>query len=119
MTLPRGSVLLNEALAAQLAARPGDEVLLRIHKPSALSRDVPITPQSDASVALRLKVHGVLPASELGNFSLRSGQTPPMNAFVNLAELQSSAGLEGRANLLLAGSFTNTARKVAFPVRFF
>ncbi len=119
VTLPRGSVLLNEALAAQLAARPGDEVLLRIHKPSALSRDVPITPQSDASVALRLKVHGVLPASELGNFSLRSGQTPPMNAFVNLAELQSSAGLEGRANLLLAGSFTNTPRKVAFPVRVF
>ena len=119
VTLPRGSVLLNEALAAQLAAHPGDEVLLRIHKPSALSRDVPITPQSDASVALRLKVHGVLPASELGNFSLRSGQTPPMNAFVNLAELQSSAGLEGRANLLLAGSFTNTARKVAFPVRVF
>ncbi len=119
VTLPRGSVLLNEALAAQLAARPGDEVLLRIHKPSALSRDVPITPQSDASVALRLKVHGVLPASELGNFSLRSGQTPPMNAFVNPAELQSSAGLEGRANLLLAGSFTNTPRKVAFPVRVF
>lgn len=119
VTLPRGSVLLNEALAAQLAARPGDEVLLRIHKPSALSRDVPITPQSDASVALRLKVHGVLPASELGNFSLRSGQTPPMNAFVNLAELQSSAGLEGRANLLLACSLTNTARKVAFPVRDF
>ena len=76
--IPKGGVVFNEALAAQLHAQPGDEVVLRVHKPSALSRDVPITPQSDASIALRLKVHAIAPASQLGNFSLQASQTPPL-----------------------------------------
>ena len=118
-TLPAGSVLINEALAAQLNARPGDEIILRTHKATALSRDVPITPQGDASVAVRLKVHAVVRAAELGNLSLRPSQTPPMNAFVNLAELQRAADLESRANLILAGALTNSVRRFAFPVRDF
>ncbi len=117
--LPPGRVLFNEALAAQLNARAGDEVILRVHKASALSRDVPITPQSDASVALRMVVHDVVPAAKLGNFSLRPSQTPPMNAFLNLEELQRSADLAGRANLMLAGPMTQQARNFAFPVRDF
>jgi ABC-type antimicrobial peptide transport system permease subunit len=117
--LPQGHVLINEALAAQLNARSGDEVILRVHKASVLSRDVPITPQSDASVALRMVVHGVVPAAMLGNFSLRPSQTPPMNAFVNLEELQRSATLADRANLMLAGPMTGQARNFAFLVRDF
>src|SRR5262245_29426249 len=70
--MPHQSVLINEALAAQLGARVGDGVVFRVHKPSALSRDVPITPQSDASVALRLKVHRVIGAAEMGAFDLQS-----------------------------------------------
>src|SRR5512136_1525088 len=35
-TLPSGSVILNEALSAQLDSHPGDEVLFRIQKPTAL-----------------------------------------------------------------------------------
>ena len=38
-------VILNERLAAQLKARPGDTVVLRVPKPSQLSRDAPISPQ--------------------------------------------------------------------------
>src|SRR4030095_101917 len=52
--MPRQSVIINDALAGQLHARPGDRLVFRVHKPSALSRDVPITPQRDASVASRL-----------------------------------------------------------------
>ena len=103
--IPKGSVVLNEPLAAQLHARPGDEVVLRLHKPTALSRDVPITPQSDASVALRLKVHGIATAPYLGNFSLRAGPTPPLNAFLLINDLAPAAGLPAKANLILAGDF--------------
>src|SRR5882672_6811293 len=85
--IPRGSVILNEALAAQLRAKSGDDIVLRVHKPSALSRDVPITPQSDASIALRLKVHFIIPTTQMGNFSLQANQAPPLNAFVNRDEL--------------------------------
>ena len=41
--VPPDSVVLNEALAEQLAAKPGDEVLLRVNKVSALSQDVALT----------------------------------------------------------------------------
>ncbi len=99
--IPPDGVLLNPVLAAQLNARVGDTVILRINKPSALSRDVPITPQSDASLALRRKVMGVASANHLGNFSLQANQVPPFNAFVNLKALAKEAGLADRANLLL------------------
>ncbi len=111
--MPPGSVWLNEPLAAQLNAKPGDGVVLRIHKPSALSRDVPITPQADASVALRLTVQRVLTGAELGNFSLLSGQALPLNAFVRLDELDLPAGLKGKANLLLAARVEAKARDAA------
>jgi ABC-type antimicrobial peptide transport system permease subunit len=105
---PAGTILLNQALATQLNALPGATLILRVHKPSALSRDVPISPQSDNSVALRLKVHAIIPDSALGNFSLRASQIPPQNAFVHLEELARAAGLENRANLLLVAGTKET-----------
>ena len=99
--IPPRSIVLNEALAAQLRAKPGDELVLRLHKPSALSREVPITPQNDASIALRVKVHAIAPADAPGNFSLHASQTPPLNAFLSIEELATAAGIPGKANLLL------------------
>src|SRR6266540_3685942 len=106
--IPKGSVVLNEALAAQLHARTGDVIVLRVHKPTALSRDVPITPQNDASVALRVKVHGIATAAYMGNFSLRAGQSPPLNAFLLVNDLAPAAGLPDKANLILAGDFRSS-----------
>ena len=103
--IPKNSVVLNEALAAQLRAKPGDEIILRLHKPSALSRDVPITPQSDNTVALRLKVHGIATPPYLGNFDLRVSQTPPLNAFLLINDLAPAVGLPDKANLILEGDF--------------
>ena len=100
--LTNGVVLLNEALAAQLRATAGDTVVLRLHKPSALSRDAVITPRDDTSVALRLTVQGIVTGPELGNLNLATAQTPPLNAFVRLEDLAPAAGVPGRANLLLA-----------------
>ncbi len=97
-----GAALFNEALAAQLRAKVGDTVVLRLHKPSALSRDAVITPRDESSVALRLTVQGVVPGPELGNLNLATTQTPPLNAFVRLEDLAQAAGVPGRANLLLA-----------------
>jgi ABC-type lipoprotein release transport system permease subunit len=113
--LPRRSVLLNESLAAQLNARAGDGLVFRVHKPSTLSREVPITPQSDASVALRLTVHRVLRADEMGNFSLQSGQAPPFNAFVRQEDLDMPAGLKGRVNLMLVEGAGDGPGSKAWP----
>ena len=100
--LSLGEVALNETLAAQLSAKPGDTVILRIHKPSALSRDAVITPRDETSVALRLKVTAIVDAAHFGNLNLQSSQTPPANAFVRIDELAAAAGVPDRANILLA-----------------
>lgn len=97
------AVLLNKALAAHLRVQPGDTVLLRMHKPSLLSRESPIASRQDFSVALRLKVQAVVDESALGGFNLHSSQAAVLNAFVPLELLQSKVDLPGRANLLLAG----------------
>ncbi|MEO6183054.1 MAG: ABC transporter permease, partial [Verrucomicrobiota bacterium] len=101
------SVALNASLAEQLKTKVGDTILLRVHKPSLLSRDAPISPQQDFSTAFRLKVSAILFDAELGNFSLRANQIPPFNAFVPIEFLQGKLDMEGKANLLLTGSSEN------------
>ncbi len=102
--LSADDVALNEALADQLRVKTGDTVLLRIQKPSLLSRDAPISPQEDLSVAFRLKVRAVVSDEQFGRFSLQANQAAPFNAFVNLARLQEKVNQPGRANLLLSAS---------------
>ncbi len=97
-----GNIALNRHLAEALNARQGDQLVLRVHKPSALSRDAVITPRDDQSIALRLVVSHVLPDA-IGNFSLEANQAPPLNAFMDLDQLANAAGIERRANLLLYG----------------
>lgn len=101
---PEDAVYLNRALADQLHAGPGDDLVVRVHKPSALSRDAVIAPRDDASLALRLRVAGILEADLLGNLDLNASQAPPLNAFVRRDLLAAKAGLAGFANqLLVAG----------------
>jgi putative ABC transport system permease protein len=101
--IPADTVLVNPALAAQLKAKPGDTVVLRLRKPSALSSEAVIAPQSDTSVALRLRVGRLVPAEELGNFNLVASQIPPFNAFVALNVLQAQAAISNRVNALVTG----------------
>ena len=110
-TVPPDSVVLNQALAEQLAAKPGDEVLLRVSKVSALSQDVALTTRDGQTVALRLRVHAVVGNEQLGRFSLQANQVAPFNAFVPLGLLQERAVAMGRANL------SATARSVKLPAK--
>ena len=98
-----GGVLLNPALARQLSARPGDTLILRLHKPGALSLDAVIAPRDQTSVALRVEVRGILSPAQLGNFSLAANQEAPLNAFVRHEDLARVTGQSGRANVLAAG----------------
>ena len=100
--VPPDSVVLNQPLAEQLAAKPGDEVLLRVSKVSALSQDVALTTRDGQTVALRLRVHAVVGAEELGRFSLQANQVAPFNAFVPLNLAQDKSGAPGRANLVVS-----------------
>ncbi|MHC4324697.1 MAG: ABC transporter permease [Planctomycetota bacterium] len=94
-------VVLNEQLATRLKVAVGDEVLLRIEKPSIMSRDLPVSPDSDLSVAFRLEVAAVATETEFGRFSLRANQVAPLNAFVPLGWIQEKLGRDDQANVLL------------------
>ncbi|MBI3850969.1 MAG: FtsX-like permease family protein [Verrucomicrobia bacterium] len=104
-----GQLYLNGALANQLRAQVGDELVLRVRKPSMLSLDAPLTPRSANATALRLRVMGILSPQQFGDFSLRASSEPPLNAFVSLPDLQDATGLTGRVNVLLVPrQFTST-----------
>ncbi len=96
-------VFLNRRLATHLGVGVGDEILLRVEKPSFVPRDMVLSTIEDISVALRVEVSAVLGADDFGAFSLRASQIPPFAAFVSLAWLQKEVQLAGAANLLLVG----------------
>ena len=81
--------------------KPGDEVLLRLEKPSAFSKDAPLSGEDEGSVSLRVRVARVVDDADFGRFALASGQVPPHTAFVPLVALQEKLGLREKINVLL------------------
>ncbi|MHB1310120.1 MAG: FtsX-like permease family protein, partial [Limisphaerales bacterium] len=65
------------------------------------------SPQEGASVALRLKVHGIITDDQGGRFGLAASQTAPFNAFVSGRQLSHRVEATNRANLLIAGHARN------------
>ncbi|MFM8419756.1 MAG: FtsX-like permease family protein [Verrucomicrobiota bacterium] len=113
-------VWLNAALAARLGAKEGDALVVRLHKPGALSMDAIVSPRDDASVALRARVERILPDADGGAFDLSVGHGETLNAFVRRDLLQRVSGLGDRANVLLhaaassaGGTVTDDAQAAA------
>ncbi len=100
-SLPAGEVWLNEPLASHLGLKIGETLVLRLPKRNALSSEAAMSPRSESSVVVRLRLARILETKHLGDFSLRPRATPPLNAFVNLGELQQILKLDGRVNLIL------------------
>jgi len=95
------SVLLNQTLAQELGAAPGDDVLVRLARQGDVPGEVLFGRPDRAPLSLRLKVRGVIPAKGLGNFGLNPTQVQPNNAYVPLATLQRALKQRGRCNVLL------------------
>jgi ABC-type lipoprotein release transport system permease subunit len=97
----RDEALLSPSLAAELGAAAGDAIVLRVEQPS----DIPVESlhgrKDDVGSSARLTVRETLPASELGEFSLRPSQTEVRAVFVPLASLQRSLDRVGRVNTIL------------------
>ena len=120
--LEADEVLLNRPLAEQLRAKVGETILVRAPKPSQISRDAPLSTEEDSSIALRLKVTGIVEEGHFGRFSLQANQTAALNAFVSRAFLQSRAQVTNRSNLILiagdgSGAASNQVAKVRSTIR--
>ena len=101
-------VILNVQAAERLGARLGDQILLRVDKPSMFSRESPLMSKSDNAASLRLPLVAIVSDIEMGGLSLEAKQNRPSNAFVSLTRLQNAVGLTNKVNLLLIGSAENT-----------
>jgi putative ABC transport system permease protein len=104
------SVAINEPLARRLGAHVGDDLLLRVERPSLLSRDAPLSSLEESTVTLRLSVAAIATDAGFGRFSLEANQVPPATAFVPLELLQRRIRLPGRANVLLVGAAATERR---------
>jgi len=95
------AVVINEPLARKLGVKAGDTILVRLERPSAISRDAPLSGSTNQDVSLRRTVAAVVSAEDFGAFQLTASQVPPDSVFVNLADLQNQLEMDGRVNALL------------------
>jgi putative ABC transport system permease protein len=105
VTGPAGrGAFLSTALAGELSAAPGDALLLRVQKPSAIPSGIIQGRRNDPGRAIRLSTERVLERSELGDFSPRPQQGATRAVFVPLDRLQRDLDLPHRVNVLIASS---------------
>ncbi len=93
-------VLLSSALATELGAKPGDAILIRVEKPSAIPLESLHGRKEDVGKTIRLTVGRTAPRE----FSLDPQQGDVRAAYVPLARLQRELGEPGKVNtVLIAG----------------
>ncbi len=93
------SASLQRALGLEL----GDAVLLSLESPSPTYRESLFGRRAtiDIVTTLRVVLTGVLPDSGVGRFGLRPHQHLPLNAYLNLQDLQRTLDQQDRVNTLL------------------
>lgn len=101
-TFARSEVLVNEPLARKLGVQAGDTVIVRLERPSAISRDAPLSGSTNQDVSLRRKVAGILAAEDFGAFQLTASQITPDTVFVGLEDLQVQLEMDGKVNAALS-----------------
>jgi ABC-type antimicrobial peptide transport system permease subunit len=98
-------VLITAALAQELGAKPGDDILLRIPKPSSIPLESLQGRRDDAIRTIRLTVgQPERPATgvrDLPSFSLRPQQGDVRAVYVPLARLQRDLNQPGKVNTIL------------------
>jgi len=108
-----GEIFINQRLAAELNAGIGDRVLLRIAKPSSISREAPFAEDDDLTVTVSGSITKIVPNEAYGNFSLSAQPVPASQVFMPLGFLQEKLEREGRANLMVR---QNPATKAVEPI---
>ena len=95
---PEGQqILLSAALASELGAKPGDALLVRVEKPSAIPLESLHGRKEDVGKTIRLTLGAAAPRE----FSLNPQQGDVRAAFVPLARLQKELGEVGKVNTIL------------------
>jgi len=102
VSLGKTEIALNEPLANKLGVKVGDTVLVRMERPSAISRDAPLSGSTNQDISLRRKVGAIVSAEDFGAFQLIASQITPDSVMVNLADLQTQLEMDGKVNAILS-----------------
>ncbi len=105
-------VLVNEPLARELGAHPGDSLVVRIQKPSDIPVESLHSKKEELGSTLRLKVREIPAADALGEFSIQPQQSAVRAVFVPLQLIQEEIAQPARVNLIL---LSETSRNETDP----
>ena len=108
VALEKTEIALNEPLARKLNVKLGDTVLVRMERPSAISRDAPLSGSTNQDISLRRKIGAIVNADDFGAFQLTASQVTPDSVFVNLADLQTQLEMDGKVNASLSAETRTT-----------
>ena len=101
IALSNRETAISEALAAELGAKVGDSITLRIAKPT----DIPLSSlqgrREETGERIRLTIARILDRASIGEFSLAPSQGAVLSVFVPLPLLQRDLSLGDRANTVL------------------
>ena len=99
---PEGrEALVSRALASDIGASGGSDVVVRVERPSAIPIESLHGRKDNLGRSLRLSVRAILAPDDLGDFSLQPGQGEVRAVFVPLKRLQQDLEVSDRVNALL------------------
>ena len=102
LAVGEGQIILNAPLARDLKAQVGSRVKLYLPADQQVHADSPMGDKEERVKSItELTVSTVIPAEGLGQFSLRSSQGQPRNAYIALPTLQEKFDQEGKVNAIL------------------
>jgi putative ABC transport system permease protein len=99
--LRENEVLINEHVAEKLGLDVGNEIMLRIENAEIIPVNTPFSSTQNPSVAQRFTIKEIIPANQLGRFSLKSNQAEPFNIFISRQVLEKKLDLTGLVNMVL------------------
>jgi putative ABC transport system permease protein len=100
--LPGDEAALSSAIADELDAYLGEEVIIRVSVPSNIPADSTLGEKADNTVSRRINFMHRLERG-ISRFSLQPSQTEPRNVFVSLATLQRMMNIPGEVNVIAVG----------------
>lgn len=106
-------VLISQSLAQELGAKPGETIILRIEKPSAIPVESLHGRKDQLGATVRFTMREALPLASLGEFSLRPQQGAVRAIFVPLGKLQRNLEQEGKANVMLLSARSGPSWRLA------
>ena len=100
----RNQFLLSEALAAELGAKAGDNMLVRVPRSSAIPTESLHGQKDDPGRTVRGVMREAIARDAMGEFSLRPQQGAVRAIFVNLSRFQRDLEMDGHVNISLTKS---------------